>query len=47
MDIFFEIVNLAAKNHLLGLISLQNTYYLCVGLFIIGVIIYIFTTIKE
>ena len=35
------------KNHLLGLISLQNTYYLCIGLFIIGVIIYIFTTIKR
>jgi len=34
------------KNHLLGLISLQNTYYLCIGLFIIGVIIY-FISIRR
>ena len=29
-------------NHLLGLISLQNVQYLCIGLFLFGVIIYIF-----
>ena len=29
-------------NHLLGLISLQNIRYLCIGLFLCGVIIYIF-----
>ena len=28
-------------NHLLGLISLKNTYYLCIGLFLFGMIILI------
>ena len=34
------------KNHLLGLISLQNIYYLCIGLFIVGVLLY-FQNIKK
>tara|TARA_B100001093_G_C26709166_1_gene962641 strand:+ start:278 stop:790 length:513 start_codon:yes stop_codon:yes gene_type:complete len=29
-------------NHLLGLISLQNIQYLCLGLFFVGIMIYIF-----
>ena len=29
------------QNHLLGLISLKNTYVLCIGLFIIGVLLFI------
>lgn len=30
------------ENHLLGLISLKNTYYLCIGLFVVGVLVYIY-----
>ena len=32
------------QNYLLGLISLQNIYYLCIGAFLIGIIIYFFKT---
>ena len=35
------------KNHLLGLISLQNTYYLCIGLFLVGVIIYVINLYRK
>lgn len=34
------------QNHLLGLISLKNTYILCIGLFIAGLIILIIRTRK-
>ena len=30
------------ENHLLGLISLKNTYYLCIGLFVVGALLYIY-----
>ena len=32
------------QNYLLGLISLQNMYYLCIGAFLIGIIIYFLKT---
>ena len=35
------------KNHLLGLISLQSTYYLCIGLFILGMLIYFLSLNKK